>query len=60
MPVTLHVAPNDGAIEHVQAGKQRGGAMALVVVRHGPEAALLERQSGGWVEGSGGVRSSAC
>lgn len=46
MPVTLHVAPNDGVIEHVQGGKQRGGAMALVVVRHGPEAALLKRQSG--------------
>ena len=56
MPVTLHVAPNDGAIEQVQAGKQRGGAMALVVVRHGPEAALLERQSGlGAVERQSGL-----
>lgn len=45
-PVALHVAPDDGAIQHVQSGKEPSGAIAFVVVRHGPQLALLERQAG--------------
>ena len=46
MPVALHVPADDGAVEHVQGGEQRGGAVPLVVVRHGAGAALLHRQAG--------------
>lgn len=46
MPMALHVAPDDGAIQHVQSGKERRGAVAFVVVRHGPEPPLLQRQTG--------------
>ena len=46
MPVTLHVAPDDGAIQHVQSGKQRRGAVAFVVMRQGPQPAILQRQPG--------------
>ena len=46
MAVALHVAADDGAVEHVEGGEQRGGAVALVVVRHGAGAALLHRQAG--------------
>ena len=45
MPVALHVAADDGAVEDVEGGKQRGGAVALVVVRHGPCPPRLHRQS---------------
>ena len=45
MPVALHVAADDGAVEDVEGGEQRGGAVALVVVRHRPGAARLHRQS---------------
>ena len=34
MAMALHVAPDDGAIEHVQRREQRGCAVALVVVGH--------------------------
>ena len=46
MAVALHVAADDGAVEHVEGGKQRGGAVALVVVGHGAEPSLLHRQAG--------------
>ncbi|AWM29807.1 hypothetical protein AOX55_00004371 (plasmid) [Sinorhizobium fredii CCBAU 25509] len=46
MPVTLHVPADDGAVEHVEGGKQRGRAMPLVVVGHGAEPALLQGQAG--------------
>ena len=46
MAMTLHVAADHGAVEHVQRGKQRGGAVALVIVGHGAEPALLQRQAG--------------
>ena len=46
MAVALHVAADDGAVEHVERGEQRGGAVALVVVGHGAEPALLHRQAG--------------
>src|SRR5262245_63448962 len=45
MPVALHVATDDGAIEHIESGKQRGGAMPLVVMGHGAGAARFHRQS---------------
>ncbi len=43
--VALHAAANHGALEHVERGEQGGGAVALVVVRHGPGFARLERQA---------------
>ena len=46
MPMALHVAADDLAVEHVERGEQRGGAVALVVVGHGAERALLQRQAG--------------
>jgi hypothetical protein len=46
MPVALHVAPDDGSVEHVHGGEQRGRAVPLVVVGHGSGAALLQRQAG--------------
>jgi hypothetical protein len=46
MPVTLHVPPDHGSVEHVHRGEQGRRAMALVVVGHGPGAALLHRQAG--------------
>ena len=45
MAVALHVAADDGAVEHVERGEQRRGAVALVVVGHGAGAALLHRQA---------------
>ena len=32
VPVALHVAADDGAVEHIEGGKQRRCAMAFVVV----------------------------
>src|SRR5271156_4890913 len=43
--MVLHVASDDGAIEDVEGGEQRGGAVTFVVVRHRPGAARLHRQS---------------
>ena len=45
MTMTLHVAADHGAVEHVERGEQRGGAIALVVLGHGAGAALLQRQT---------------
>jgi len=42
MPVALHASPDDLAFQHVEGGEQGGRAVALVVVRHGPGAALLQ------------------
>ena len=46
MTVALHISADHRAIEDVEGGKQRCGAMPLVVVGHGPAAALLHRQAG--------------
>ena len=46
VPVALHVAADDGAVEPIEGGKQRRWAMAFVVVGHRPGAALLHRQTG--------------
>src|SRR4051812_45393661 len=45
MAVALHVAADDGPVEDVERSEQGRGAMALVVVRHGAEPALLQRQA---------------
>jgi hypothetical protein len=44
MPMALHVAADDGAIEDVEGGEQRGGTLTLVDVRHRPGAARFHRQ----------------
>src|SRR5438067_203242 len=52
MPVALHVATDDGAVENVEGGKQGGCAVAFVIVGRRPGAAGLHRQSRlGAVEG---------
>ena len=45
MPMALHAAADHRAVQHVERGEQGGGAVALVVVRHGAAAALLHRQA---------------
>src|ERR1700747_1156541 len=45
MPMTLHVAADDGAIENVERGEQCGRAVALVVVGHRPSPPRFHRQS---------------
>jgi hypothetical protein len=45
MAVALHVAADDGPVEDVERSEQGRGAMALVVVRHGAEPALFQRQA---------------
>ena len=52
MPMTFHVAADDGAIENVERGEQCGRAVALVVVGHRTGPSRLHRQSRlGAVEG---------
>ena len=45
MAVALHAAADDGAIEDIERGEERGGAVALVVVGHGGAASGLQRQA---------------
>ena len=45
VPVTLHAAPNDVAVEHVERSEQGGGAVALVVMRHRAGPPFLDRQA---------------
>src|SRR5438874_6148859 len=51
VPVTLHAAPNDLAVEHVERGEQGGGAVALVVMRHRAGPPFLIGKPG-WVGSS--------
>src|SRR5262249_47302948 len=44
MPVALHAAADDLALEHVEGGEEGRGAVADVVVGHGAAAPLLDRQ----------------
>ena len=44
--VALHTAPDHGAVEHVEGGKQGGGTVAFVVVGHGAGPPLLQGQAG--------------
>jgi hypothetical protein len=46
MAMMLHIASDDGAVENVEGGEQRGRAVTLIVVCHRPGAALLHRQAG--------------
>lgn len=45
MTMALHVATNHRAVEDVECGEQRRGAVPLVIVSHGSEPALLQRQT---------------
>ena len=45
MAMARHAAADDRAVEHVEGGEQRGGAVALVVVGHGAGLARLQRQA---------------
>ena len=45
MAVALLALGDDLSVEHVECGKQRGRAIALVVVRHGGCAPFLQRQA---------------
>jgi hypothetical protein len=45
MPMLLHAAPDDFALEDIEGGEERGGAVALVIVRHGGGASLLQWQA---------------
>ena len=46
MAVALHAAPDHASVEHAEGGEQGCGAVALVIVRHGPAAPGLDRQPG--------------
>ena len=46
MPMALHAATENLAFEHVERGKQGGGAVALVVVGHRSGPAFLHRKTG--------------
>ena len=46
VPVALHIAADDGAVEDIESREQCRRAMTLVVVGHRPGAALLHRQAG--------------
>ena len=41
MPVALHVLPDDRSVQHVERGKERRRAVALVIVGHGRSAPFL-------------------
>ena len=45
VPVSLHVAADDGSVKDVEGGEQRGCAVAFVVVGHRSGAAWLHRQT---------------
>lgn len=46
MAMPLHALSDHLTAGDVEGGKQRRRAMTLVVVRHGPGAALFQRQAG--------------
>jgi hypothetical protein len=45
VPMALHAAAEHRAVEHVEGGEQRRGAVALVVEGHGARLALLHGQA---------------
>ena len=45
MPMTSLTLADHLAVQHIQRGKQRGGSIALVVVRVRPASPLLQGQS---------------
>src|SRR5438552_12266808 len=46
MAMTLHVSGHHTAVEGVESGKQRGGSMPLVIMRHRMGTALFHGQTG--------------
>ena len=44
--VALHAAADHRPVEHAEGSEQGGGAVPLVIVRHGLAAPRLDRQSG--------------
>ena len=44
-PMALHVAADDGAVEHIERGEERGRAVTFVVVGHRREPPRLHRQA---------------
>ena len=46
VPMARQAGGDDGALRDIQGGKERGGAMALIIVRHRAAATGLERQAG--------------
>src|SRR5689334_21540823 len=51
MPVALHTATGDLALEDIEGGEQAGGAVPLVIVGHRGAPPLLHRQPR-WVRSS--------
>src|SRR5439155_14105609 len=52
MAVTLLAQADYFAVQSIEGGEQRSRSVALVVVRHGPRSAALQRQAGlGTVQG---------
>src|ERR1700676_1253017 len=45
MPMLFHAASDYGSVEDVERGEKRSHAVALVIMRHCPAFAGLERQS---------------
>lgn len=45
MAMSLHVAADHRAVEHIEGGEQGGRAVALVIMGHGAEPPLLHRQA---------------
>jgi hypothetical protein len=45
MPMPWHALADQFSLRHVQRRKQRGRAVALVIVRHRPAPSLLQRQT---------------
>ncbi len=46
MAMPLHAGGHHAAVQRVECGKQRGGAVSLVIVGHGLGTALLHGQAG--------------
>ena len=51
MPVAVHVAADDGAVEDVEGGKQCRRAVALVIVGHGPLSSSADQAGCGRAPG---------
>ena len=51
MPVALHVLADDRSVQHVERGKERRRAVALVVVGHGGPRPFFSGRPG-WVRSS--------
>src|ERR1700730_12348641 len=45
MPMLVHAMPDHGSVEDVQGGKERGRAVAFVIMGHGSALARLQRQA---------------